>query len=601
MKKSKLVRLIALCLVALMVVSACATTPDDTPNTPQPPPTETGPGPVVPPPPPPGATEWAAKETLDITMGLMGVPAFGEYGFLDDPLTQHLNEMFNIRINTIDARDESDFSTLLAGMIATGDIPDIFPAVDETLRQLVEANALLDINQYINPELTPTFASDNQFKAAAMVRSAENGWGNSLFCVPLVKGTHDAGGPLVGDWIRWDLYKELGYPTMRTPDDLLNVLKDMQDRWPENHEGQKAYAVSGWWGDGMGWGDWTIQYYRFFNSEISPFFPYPFITAMNKETLELYPNNQLLDDNGYFWRTVSFFNKAHQMGILDPESFIQDWGAWVNKLENGQIYHLLPGWMPFEAQRAYDELGFPEMGFGHVPGIGSDVQSLVTVMLAGERIVSISNKTKDPERMVALLDYMSTYEFSGYAWNGLEGPYWETVDGIPTPKPDYNNPDLTSDERKTNSGAEIYNLMCGYAGATINPSSGMPIFLRHHPISVEATLSIVQRDILNHFGAETLIEAYSKNLKVYQPLNTYAPPPYPDDLNFDHANLYDYVFKNIYTVIRTNTEDEYQAAKEHFKSELMQFRIDEMFNFQYNALREQEEFAKQVLEIFNQG
>ena len=598
MKKRKLVRLIALCLIALLIISACATNDDPAPT---PPPAD---GQVTPPdtgnqgtPAAPGG--WASRETIDVTIGFMGVPTFGEYGYLNDPLTEMLNEMFNIRIYAIDARDESDWTTLFSGMVATGDIPDIFPAVDESLRQLVEANALLDINRYISSELTPVFYSDNLFQTAALLRAAENGWGDSLFAVPLVKGTHDAGGPLVGDYIRWDLYAELGYPEVRTHNDLLDVLEQMQALRPTTHDGQRAYAVSAWWGDGMGWGDWTLMFYQYFNSERSPFWPHPFLNAMNKATLEIFPTNQLLDDNGVFWRAIDFYNQAHQRGILDPESFIQDFGAWAGKLENGQIYHVLPGWMPFEAQRAYDELGFPEWGFGHLSGVGSTVQSLIMSMTAGERIVSVNANTEDPERIVALLDYMSSYEFSRYAWNGIEGVYWEMINGLPSPKPEFNDPDITEDTRKANSGAHIWNLMCGFGGATVDPALGEMLWLRHHPISVDETMSIVQRDILRHYGVDTLIDAYKQNLTVYTFINPYAPPPYPDDLNFEQANLADFVFRNIFTVIRTNTPEDYAAAKAQFKNDLMQFRINDMFDFQYQALIGQQDFAQQVLDLFH--
>jgi hypothetical protein len=127
------------------------------------------------------------------------------------------------------------------------------------------------------------------------------------------------------------------------------------------------------------------------------------------------------------------------------------------------------------------------------------------------------------------------------------------------------------------------------------------LWLRHHPISVEETMSIVQRDILRHYGVDTLIDAYKQNLTVYTFINPYAPPPYSDDLNFEQANLADFVFRNIFTVIRTNTPAEYEAAKERFKNDLMQFRIDEMFDFQYQALIGQQDFAQQVLELFHGG
>lgn len=59
--------------------------------------------------------------------------------------------------------------------------------------------------------------------------------------------------PIYGPYIRWDLYKELGYPTLETMEDLLPLLKEMQELYPIAENGEKVYGFSMFrdWDDNM--------------------------------------------------------------------------------------------------------------------------------------------------------------------------------------------------------------------------------------------------------------------------------------------------------------------------------------------------------------
>lgn len=50
--------------------------------------------------------------------------------------------------------------------------------------------------------------------------------------------------PIYGPYIRWDLYKELGYPELNTLEDLLPVLKHMQALHPVTESGERTYGFS---------------------------------------------------------------------------------------------------------------------------------------------------------------------------------------------------------------------------------------------------------------------------------------------------------------------------------------------------------------------
>ena len=46
--------------------------------------------------------------------------------------------------------------------------------------------------------------------------------------------------------VPWDYYVGVGAPEMKTTDDLLNMLKDMMEKYPTNSNGDPAYAISMW-------------------------------------------------------------------------------------------------------------------------------------------------------------------------------------------------------------------------------------------------------------------------------------------------------------------------------------------------------------------
>ena len=47
------------------------------------------------------------------------------------------------------------------------------------------------------------------------------------------------------EWdLRWDLYKELGYPEIKNLDDMVDVLAQMKELCPTDDNGKTTYGVS---------------------------------------------------------------------------------------------------------------------------------------------------------------------------------------------------------------------------------------------------------------------------------------------------------------------------------------------------------------------
>ena len=163
--------------------------------------------------------------------------------------------------------------------------------------------------------------------------------------------------PIVAPMIRWDLYRDMGYPEVNSWDDYLQVLADMQAQFPTADNGKQAYGM----GMFTDWGDWCLKLTGtwFGRQDVG------YGMEMDcSDMLNLIPsyNNP---DSGYL-RTVRMYNKAYRMGILDPEFATVTYDQLCEKASSGQLYSLLAGWDRTLYKGESDE------GFAAIPYIEDD-------------------------------------------------------------------------------------------------------------------------------------------------------------------------------------------------------------------------------------
>lgn len=112
--------------------------------------------------------------------------------------------------------------------------------------------------------------------------------------------------------IRWDLYKELGYPKVKDLDDLEELLADMQKLCPKDDAGNKTYAVSLW-------PDWDKDMVMYVKAMATAYYGY------DELGICLYDSRNgefhgALEENGPYLEMLKFFNRLYQRGLLDPDS-----------------------------------------------------------------------------------------------------------------------------------------------------------------------------------------------------------------------------------------------------------------------------------------
>lgn len=507
-------------------------------------------------------------------------------GLRTDPVSKYIEEALNIDLYLTHVT-EADWPTQLSAMMADNDLPDIFLLSDPTkqLPMLMEANSVLNLSPYLE-EYAPNTMSDpaGQLMVAANTTAANSPDGN-LYLWGMCKGSWDDGTvPTCGHYIRWDLYKEAGYPKLENFDeDMLDVMQAMVDLEPETADGQKTYGIGSWFGNGQDWGEWFFIYGMAPQEGAGLVETTGLTLAISTVDSTPINSNQLTDPDGYFWRAVQFMNKANQRGLLDPDSFTQQSDVYEENLKAGKYMFNYPGWMSASANTEFNKTEGNQKTFISIPAVGVDAEDRFGNMYRGERQYVVSAATENPERCVALLDFVSTHEFSRIAWNGLEGNFWNVEDGKAVPTDEYLK--VTKDNALgVETGVNVYHHFCGYGNGTIDPSDGVATDLfQFSQKALDANMNDTVKDFCEHYGQASQADVYRAETKNTTAMNFISFGEPEGDMSSYVNELKAYRGKNVFNCVAAKTDEEFEAARDKMIEEMKStYHVDEIFEYFYN-------------------
>lgn len=513
-------------------------------------------------------------------------------GLRSDPVTKWLEEKLNINLY-LTHLTEADWPTQLSAMLADNDLPDIFMLSDPSkqLPMLLEAGSVLDYSTYLE-EYAPNTMADpaGQLMLAGNSTSAWSPDGGK-YLWGLCKGSWDDGTqPTCGHYIRWDLYKEAGYPTLENFDeDMLDVMQAMVELEPETADGQKTYGLGSWFGNGQDWGEWFFIYGMAPQEGASLQETTGLTLAINTVDSTPINSNQLTDPNGYFWRAVQFMNKANQRGLLDPDSFTQTSDVYEENLKAGKYMFNYPGWMSGNANAEFNKTEGNEKMFISLPATGVDAEDRFGNMYRGEREYVISADTENPERCVALLDLVSTHEFSRIQYNGFEGDYYTVEDGKPVPTEDFLNLTIDNDFC-TETGITVYHHFMGYGNGTLDPEDGVPMDLKLYSDEAIAQKSnATLEDFISYYGQDSWSEVYRAETPNCNSMNFISLNAEGDIASYVNE-IKAYRGKNVFNCVAAKTDEEFEQLRDEMIEELKNnYHVDEVFQYFYDQAASQSE------------
>lgn len=500
-------------------------------------------------------------------------------GLQEDPVAKYIEEKLGIRIElTVDSSlgnttaQTSTFNELLATKLASNDLDDIMdfgspsgnPEILNNLNRAVEAGMIIPLDDLVaeyteNLSTDPRLTIRNDYRREHMYNDGKfysvGGWGG--MGLDQLPGT--------ANWVRWDLYKEMGYPDVETDEDYLEMLKEMQDSYPETPGGEKVYAIGGAFADPQGMGDGFVNRDYPLSKGYEPL-EGNYAVYLNHATKQV--EAPLQDPDSFFWNGVKLYYKANQMGILDPGAVTMSSAEYTEKINKGAYLSAVNGWQVMNKEAILDGLGMKDAGYMPMRPL-EDVVSLSVYWesVVGGNEFAITSKCKYPEKAIQFLDWCMSEEGSRMITQGAEGMAY-TMDGdVPSVTQQY----LDDNAGGTVDMAETYGKW-KYAG--INAFQHIDVdsngyYIQPEQIPNVDNYSAVKKDALSFYGTESFTDYFTqyknrageKLPNVIWSTYTSGIGSKPDDIKQKYAQINEYMYKQIFKMIYAKDDAEYEALQ----------------------------------------
>lgn len=346
----------------------------------------------------------------------------------DDPnfpfeIFEKIKEDTGVELTYTNYNDEA-----LRVMLAGGDIGDIVCVSKDYVRPMIEGGHVLPLDDFIasgDTNITRYYPKRIEFSRKFLSNDTDQ-----LYFLPAAASAGGHSGDIWnGYYVRWDYYKELGYPEITDDDSYLQVLSDMQKAHPETEDGKKTYGVA-FFNDWPGlWGWW---YAEAFSKGVYNWGPGGYLYTVDDGEIV----NNYLNPESPLWMSMEFAFKANQLGLMDPDSFTMKQADLQAKSEAGQYLGSPINWWvnsfyQKEAAKDPDTL----KGYVAIPAKGNYiVANEGTEVGETNKLIAVTKNCKYPEKAMELVNYLFGQDASRLLFSGIEGKHWEKVDGVPTLK-----------------------------------------------------------------------------------------------------------------------------------------------------------------------
>lgn len=412
---------------------------------------------------------------------------------MDTPIGRKIKEDTGV---TLDPEfDIEGGQTKIPLMVASGEYPDLI--VSKGAGQLVDAEALIDLAPLIE-EHAPNLKKMLGDGINRLKWSEED---PSIYVLTTAAIDNQAMTPTYGAWVQHAVVKELGYPELRTLDDLKNVIKEYKELHPQI-DGQPTIGLT------MNTDSWRIQA-SFLNSG--------FMMTGAGDDGEYYVDPETYEATLHYRRPIEeevfkWYNELNAEGLLDPETFVQKSDQFDAKLASGRVLATIgPDYMMNSGQEALREAGKTERMYGVYPVTLSEEyvnHSYQSIGLQAGWGISITEDCEDPVRAIKFLDYLASEETQIMLNWGIEGEHYEVVDGkrvIPEEEWDKRNNDKDY-LKKTGIGYNFLRFAPRYGDGVLD-STGQTYTVNTREIAIKNQTDI-EKEVLAAYGVELWKDLY---------------------------------------------------------------------------------------------
>ena len=505
---------------------------------------------------------------------------------------EEVEKAVGVKINFIPCGDQAEQK--LQALMASGELPDIVIFKDyKQLQNAVDGNMVLAYDDY--KELLPDLYANAGTALQYCADNAGDGSGKAYGVGCKIKTDFETKGNF-GPYIRYDLYKQVGSPEVKTMHDFLDVLKKMQDAYPVNEDGQKVYGLSLF-------KDWDRSYMTmgmFATKMMGITMPDEGCLAeIHYDSGKPEIKSILSEDSGYL-QFVRFAYEANQLGILDPDSVTQRFDDAVAKVTSGRVLFMLDAWGTSD----FSTLEKQEQGIGFMPIHPTEQKQIVTALqpMGTSWVMSVGKASEHPEKAMEFINWYYSYEGARVSLNGPRGEIWDfNEENQPVLLEKYyeinKNPEAEFSGGKSFSKG-ICQLPQAFWLSSVDPSCGAAVsstFWEKPDYAPEDTALV--KEWQEDYGAEDMISYLMTDESRIQiePVSSY--PTYTDEMEQLSGRIGDVIKSASWKMVFAKDDAEYEQIKEQMIADAEEIGIDrfvELYTQEYEkCLADAEKYAQE--------
>ena len=425
---------------------------------------------------------------------------------------KYLEDRLNVEIRFVYLSPEA-----YATGLSSGNLPDIV-ATNNNLSTILENGVALNADPYLE-EYVPNFLQgDARLTYDVFKQLGKEGDGFYFFPQKIgyngVGYNNDAFNR--GYIVRWDYYKELGYPPINSEDDYLSVLLQMHANHPFTEDGYPTYLFGA---------TNFAGYATAFRSEVSLDYWTSYKYQNNIFTNEVF-DGYTDPEHSMWWTGMAFFNRLYRAGkangSFDTEIFTQTSEQYEAKCARGQYLGLVNGKSSLYSEKVRTD---PDTlsGYASVPTAAANQYTNVYQLLGnGSRYMwFISANSPHKKAALKLMNYMCDPYFLRELIMGEQGITWNYDEaGVPR-LTEYGQGQL-DEYTSGRAGSDNYYMRWGSYGDisgfwpilrdnTLHPDGFALDFATISREYEEASMTNnISRDICEHYGTELPSDAWYK-------------------------------------------------------------------------------------------
>lgn len=373
--------------------------------------------------------------------------------------------------------------------------------------------------------------------------------------------------------VRWDLYKQLGYPKVKDLDDFRKLLNDMKKICKKDDNGNPTYAVSLW-------PDWDENMVMYVKATATAYYGYDELgIGLYDPQTGVY--HDALEENGPYLEMLKFFNKLYQDGLVDPDSMTQTYEKMVEKVQNGGVLWSI---FNYSGSLAYNKPTHTKAGKLMYCMKPEDATPIVYGMntQGGNHPTCIGAGTEYPELCMQIMNWFCTPEGRMIYGYGPKGVTWDYDKEGNTYLTDLGKECKKNEKTEMGNGykGSYHDGVCQAAFSTWsndaeNPdSNGETYNSDNWKSSIQKAETAIEQDWRDKNGVISINEYFEKGKYVVAPGTSFSLGAKDDDLKTVWSQVTEEITNGSWKALYAGSDEKFDKIVKKMREDTKKYGYD---------------------------